>query len=61
MERDDRLIITLYLTHIFREKFTPDRVYNIDETGMTTVQNPHQILAEMGTKKVGSSTSGDRG
>ena len=53
MERDDRLIITLYLTHIFREKFTPDRVYNIDKTGMTTVQNPHQILAEMGTKRWG--------
>ena len=28
---------------------------------MTTGQNLHQILAEMGTKKMGSSTSGERG
>lgn len=28
-----------------RYEFTPDRIYNCDETALTTVQRPHKILA----------------
>ena len=44
-----------------RYKFTPDMIYNTDESGVTTVQTPKQILTEMGRKQVGSVTSGERG
>lgn len=42
-------------------KFTPDRIFNADETGITTVQDPGKILATKGKKQVGSVTSWERG
>ena len=36
-------------------------IYNIDETGITTVQKPSKIVAAKGTKQVGAMTSGERG
>jgi hypothetical protein len=33
-------------------KFTADRVYNIDETGVSTVIQSHNIVAQIGTKQV---------
>ena len=42
-------------------KFPPDRIYNMDETGCTTVQKPKQVIAQQGQKQVGSITSGERG
>lgn len=44
-----------------REHFTPERVYNIDETGMSTVHNPNNVIAIKGMKQVGHMTSGERG
>ena len=41
--------------------FTPDRIFNVDETGITTVQKPGKVLAERGQKQVGVVTSGERG
>ena len=41
--------------------FTPDRIFNVDETGITTVHRPPKILAERGQKQVGIVTSGERG
>ena len=37
--------------------FTPDRIFNVDETGITTVQKPGKVLAERGQKQVGVVTS----
>lgn len=37
------------------------RVYNLDETGCTTVQKPRKIIAEKGVKQVNQCTSGERG
>ncbi|XP_072396451.1 uncharacterized protein [Diabrotica undecimpunctata] len=37
------------------------RVFNLDETGTTTVQAPPKILAKKGMKQVSRCTSGDRG
>lgn len=42
-------------------KFSASRIYNADETGITTVQNPGKILAEKGQKRVGFITSAERG
>lgn len=44
-----------------KEKFPPDCIYNMDETGVTTVQDPGKIVAEKGKKRVGSVTSWERG
>nr|XP_023028779.1 jerky protein homolog-like [Leptinotarsa decemlineata] len=42
-------------------KFELQEVYNMDETGLTTVQRPTKIIAKRGTKQVGAITSGERG
>ena len=42
-------------------EFTPDRIYNCDETALTTVQRPHKIIATKGSKQVGAVTSQERG
>lgn len=44
-----------------KNAFLPDRIFNMDETGCTTVQKPKQVLARQGQKQVGSITSGERG
>lgn len=44
-----------------RYNFDPSQVFNIDETGFTTVQNPGKIIAEKGKKQVGKVTSAERG
>ena len=40
---------------------SPTAVYNLDETALTTVQKPPNVIAEKGTKQVGNVTSGERG
>lgn len=42
-------------------KFQAFQVYNVDETALTTVQNPGKVLATKGQKQVGQITSGERG
>ncbi|KAJ8892899.1 hypothetical protein PR048_005480 [Dryococelus australis] len=37
--------------------FTPDRIFNTDETVVTTVHNPRQAIFPNGLKQVGSMTS----
>ncbi|CAH2013872.1 unnamed protein product [Acanthoscelides obtectus] len=44
-----------------KHKFQLQDVYNMDETGLTTVQRPTKIIAKRGTKQVGAITSGERG
>ncbi|XP_074490962.1 uncharacterized protein LOC141767499 [Sebastes fasciatus] len=44
-----------------RHKFPPNMIYNVDETGVTTVQTPKQVVAEKGKKQVGAITSAERG
>ena len=44
-----------------RYKFTPNRIFNVDETGVTMVQSPKQVLAAKGIKQIGSITSRERG
>ena len=42
-------------------KFSPSVIYNTDETGCTTVQNPASVVTEKGKKQVGAITSAERG
>lgn len=43
------------------KRFTPDRVYNVDETGITTVpKRSSKIIASRGKKQVGSLSSAER-
>lgn len=42
-------------------QFLPQRIFNVDETGITGVHKPSRILAQKGRKQVGSVTSGERG
>ena len=44
-----------------RHQFPPNRIFNIDETGCSTVQNPAKMIACQGTHQVGSVASGERG
>lgn len=44
-----------------RFKFQPKNIYNCDETGISTVQEPGKVLATKGQKRVGSITSWERG
>ncbi|XP_058453595.1 uncharacterized protein LOC131431741 [Malaya genurostris] len=42
--------------------FSPHRLYNVDETGITTIQSKcSRVYAEKGKKRVGAMTSGERG
>lgn len=41
--------------------FDASSIWNMDETGLTTVQKPSKIVARRGFKQVGSITSGERG
>jgi len=40
--------------------FVPSRVWNMDETGVSTVQRPAKIVATKGIRTVGKMTSGER-
>lgn len=52
---------TNYATVLSRHSFDPAKIYNVDETGVSTVHNPPKILAPKGVKAVGGMTSGERG
>ena len=42
-------------------KITPQNIYNLDETGVWTVQKPKQIFAAIGVKQVSRVTSAEHG
>lgn len=44
-----------------RYQLGPEAIYNIDETGLTTVQRTQRVIAPKGTKQVGQATSAERG
>ncbi|XP_039278688.1 uncharacterized protein LOC120350209 [Nilaparvata lugens] len=48
-------------TVVDKFKFGADRIYNMDETGISTVQKPGQILGPKGQKQVGGAISWERG
>ena len=48
-------------TLIEKYQFTADRIFNCDETGVTTVQRPEKTIAEKGVKRVGAAVSHEKG
>lgn len=46
---------------IERENINPMRIYNADESGLSTVQRPQKVFATVGRKQVGFITSAERG
>lgn len=44
-----------------KKNFGPSQIFNVDETGISTVQNPGRILGPKGQKQVGAVTSWERG
>ncbi|KAJ3666433.1 hypothetical protein Zmor_001875 [Zophobas morio] len=50
------------LANLFdRYSFRPTDIYNMDETGVTTVQRPDRIVARKGFRQIGAITSTERG
>lgn len=45
----------------WKDNFPPEKIYNVDESGITTVHNQVKVVAGKGVKQVGSVTSGERG
>lgn len=41
--------------------YGPEAIWNIDETGVTTVQKPRKVVSERGVKQVGATVSQERG
>ncbi|ESO11220.1 hypothetical protein HELRODRAFT_183395 [Helobdella robusta] len=56
-DENDKRLIAVYKRH----KFGPETIYNIDETGITTVERPSRIVAQKGVKQVGAIVSQKRG
>ena len=44
-----------------RYNFEKNDIYNMDETGVTTVQTPNRVIARRGKKQIGALTSQERG
>lgn len=44
-----------------KEKIDPMKIYNADESALSTVQRPQKVFATTGRKQVGSITSAERG
>jgi len=44
-----------------RHKLQAGDIWNMDETGVTTVQKPSKVVAHKGIKHVGAVTSAERG
>lgn len=50
-----------YKNVLEKYKFTPERIFNLDETGVTTVLNPPKVIATKGKKQIGLIASAERG
>ena len=50
-----------YQNLLHKFEFTPERIYNLDETGITTVLQAPKVIAASGKKQVGQTVSSERG
>ena len=49
------------MLYCFRTQISPQNIYNLDETGVTTVQNPGRVVSVLRKKQVGATASQERG
>jgi len=52
---------TLLKQELTQHEFTASQVFNIDESGITTVHAPSKIIAKKGSKQVGKVVSAEKG
>lgn len=50
-----------YDTVMSKYHFTPENIYNLDETGITTVMDPPKVISQRGQKQVAQAASSERG
>jgi len=50
-----------YQSFLLKYKFEGQDIYNLDETGITTVQRTEKVVASRGKKQIGAITSAKRG
>lgn len=50
-----------YETALQSGEFTGDRIYNLDETGVTTVVQAPKVVAQLSARQVGQAVSAERG
>jgi hypothetical protein len=55
------MITNFALTHLSVKYVLPGKIFNVDETGISTVSDSEIILAEKGQKRIGTVSSGERG
>lgn len=55
------LFFDLYGKIADQVKFEPFNIWNVDETGLTTVHKPDRVVSRCGRKQVGQITSSERG
>ena len=48
-------------TEMKSKKYAPNHIFNLDESGITTVQSPSKILSRKEVKQVGRVVSAERG
>lgn len=46
---------------LYQNNYSPDRILNVDESGITTVMATPKVVAKTGTKQVGQIVSAERG
>ena len=51
----------VYKSALEKQKFGPNSIWNMDESGITNVQKPVKIIATKGQRQIGKMTSGERG
>lgn len=51
----------LYQSCLEKHKIDPTKIYNVDESALSTVQKPPKVFAQSGKKQVGALTSAERG
>jgi len=56
-----KIFLDLLHTKMETKKYAPKQIFNIDESGITTVQTPGKILSHKGVKQVGRVVSAERG
>lgn len=52
---------SLLKTVLERDSIKPQDIWNVDETGVTTVQKPVSVVGPKGAKQIGALTSSERG
>jgi hypothetical protein len=56
-----KLFFDNYTRLLDKYKFQPADIWNMDESGVTTVQTPNRVIARKGAKQVSAMTSAERG